>query len=551
MEPLPLPQDILLLLCQELGARRDFATLFCLSRVSRRVASIALEQLYRVRDEADTFPDGKLQTAQLWRSIVLSSLGMTAYPYCAYVRALSLGHLVECLEEMRPDKAVREFFFDGPMHQFLVLRGLPTRNTRDNSSFLPIDMDRTVVKCVDSITIYIRELADSNGTAVALTHLEGVFIPHDILPTWITRLGTLTSLRLRDGSVLGVEAASAISECCPKFGELVCYYYQSGSADEDMAAFFQTLRPNTLRKFEVLSRNQLGEKSFTALTAHAESLRSLTITSLSRLAMQGLNMLSPCTALEILNIENDRFDSEALSESLVKEVATWISNCKSLRELTLTHVQDALAILKEVMEAPGIHLTTLHVKDFSSASPEVTRAAWASLGLQNRLEVLSINEQDGIVDGLIVTRTPQLTESLCRLKSLSSLDLLQAYVSSSDIRLFATALPNIEYLSFGGDLLDEAILVTLSTIPKLKALSINGTSAFRFDSLKDFAQRLDSSAHQGIRVEILNQWPGARVTEEEEQWLERYFADTLNGRIVIHFPNDPDELHEGDFSDSD
>ena len=42
-----LPQDILLLLCQELASRTDFSTLFRLSLASRRVASIALEHLYR------------------------------------------------------------------------------------------------------------------------------------------------------------------------------------------------------------------------------------------------------------------------------------------------------------------------------------------------------------------------------------------------------------------------------------------------------------------------------------------------------------------------
>lgn len=42
-----LPQDIVLLLCQELSFRCDFSTLFQCSLVSRRVASLALEQLYR------------------------------------------------------------------------------------------------------------------------------------------------------------------------------------------------------------------------------------------------------------------------------------------------------------------------------------------------------------------------------------------------------------------------------------------------------------------------------------------------------------------------
>lgn len=42
-----LPQDIVLLICQELALRRDFDTLFQCALVSRRVATVALEQLYR------------------------------------------------------------------------------------------------------------------------------------------------------------------------------------------------------------------------------------------------------------------------------------------------------------------------------------------------------------------------------------------------------------------------------------------------------------------------------------------------------------------------
>lgn len=88
-----------------------------------------------------------------------------------------------------------------------------------------MDTLATIVKCADSITQYIKRLADDTGTAVSLAHLEGTYIPHHILPTWIARLGTLTSLRIRDGSVLSIEAASAISEFCPLFVDLTCYYW--------------------------------------------------------------------------------------------------------------------------------------------------------------------------------------------------------------------------------------------------------------------------------------------------------------------------------------
>ena len=41
------------------------------------------------------------QWANLWRSVVLSSLGRTAYPYCRYIRALDLRDLKMLLEDTK------------------------------------------------------------------------------------------------------------------------------------------------------------------------------------------------------------------------------------------------------------------------------------------------------------------------------------------------------------------------------------------------------------------------------------------------------------------
>ncbi|KAI0015448.1 hypothetical protein F4780DRAFT_764058 [Xylariomycetidae sp. FL0641] len=554
MDSAALPQDVMLLLCQELAARRDFATLFSCSQLSTRIASIALEQLYGIRDVQDSFPEGRLQTAQLWRSIILSSIGETAFPYCAFVRSLSLGHLEECLEDIRSDKETRDFFFQGSMQHFLVERERTGKAVKTRRAVMILDIMKTMVKCADSITKYIKELADKSGTAVALAHLEGYYIPHEYLTEWIPRLGTLTSLRLRDGSVLNVDIASAIAASCPRFSDLTCYHYLSGEADEDMAAFFQALRPNSLQKFEIISRNMIQAKTFTALNAHSQSLKTLILRSLSPAAMKSLNMLPSCTSLETLVIENDSHDQTLLTSDnpgIVTQVAAWISSCKSLRTLSFNHVQDALVILKDVLSAPGTQLTSLEVKDFSSAPQEVTNATWAALGQQHSLQDLTLAAQDGVIDGLIVARSSVLADSICRLRNLVSLNLMQAYVAGPEIRRFAQSLPQLDNLSFSGELVDDSILEPLSMFPNLKQLSINSTSAFRFEGLQKFAQRLQTPGHSGIRVDVLNQWYEVKLTEDEEKWLDSYFAEKLNGKIVITYPVDGDDLHEGDFSESD
>ncbi|KAI3320391.1 hypothetical protein HD806DRAFT_506208 [Xylariaceae sp. AK1471] len=556
MDKRMLPQEIILLVCQELGARREFTTLYHCSLVSRRVASIAVEQLYSILGIMDPFIEGKLQTAQLWRSIILSSLGATFYPYCAYIRSLSLGGLVEFLEDIRLHSVIRDFFFGGLMQDFLVMQGSneSIKATRFKYQLGPIDRRRITIECADCITKYIKGLADNNGTAVALTHLEASSFPRDILPTWIGRLGTLRSLQLQDGSVLGVEAARAIAESCPNFAELVCFHCSSGTAAEDLAAFFLALHPNSLQRFEVLSFNDLGEATLAALNTHSESLRVLHLRSLLPSAVNKLDLLSGCTALESLLIEYGRIDTtvfDTFGPAEITKVAAWISSCKALRELNFNHFGDVLPILRYVLQAPEIRLEQLVIQDYPSASEEITKATWGALGQQDRLQFLTIALQDSSLDGLVLEQHPELTDSICQLSNLTTLNLMQTYVSFTEIRRIAIALPHLEELSFGGDLVDDSILGYLSALSRLVSLSINAITAFKFANIQAFAQRLDPVGNSGITVDLLNQWYEAKLTEEEETWLNEYYAEKLNGRIAISYPNDPDDFHEGDFSDSD
>ncbi|KAI1749182.1 hypothetical protein F4782DRAFT_514255 [Xylaria castorea] len=553
-----LPQDIMLLICQELGARRDFATLYRCSLVSRRVASIAVEQLDSILEVMDPFIDGKLRAARLWKSIILSSREATLYPYCAYIRILSLGSLVECLDDIRMDFSLHEFFFDNSMQHFLVLKEVTglihpfVRGSRPRPR--PLDFPSIVSRCADSVTQYIQALANINGTSVALTHLEASVSPRESLPAWIRRLGALRSLQLQDGSVLGLETTSAISESCPHFSELTCFYCWSNTAAEDMAAFFLALRPNSLQKFEVLSRNTLAEVTLAALNSHAESLRVLHLRSLLQPAIKSLHLLSECTALESLAIERDatdRSELDAFSQEELAQVAKWISSCKALRDLNFNHLRDALPILNQVLQVPEIRLERLLIQNYQSASKEITSATWDALGRQDRLELLIIASQDSHPDGLVLSHHPELVVSICRLSKLVCLNLIQAWVSSADICCIAKALSGLEELSFGGGVIDEEVLEPLSRLPKLVLLSISAITSFTFDNLMGFAQRLDRVTNRGIKVDLFSQSYVVRLTEEEESTLYQYFVDNLNGRFAISYIDDPDELHEADFSDSD
>lgn len=493
--------------------------------------------------------------ARVWKSIIRSSTGGTAYPYCTYIRTLSLGNSFEnVLDEINVsrDASTRSWLFDAEdnMESFLALResNQPTRR-----QFKFIDQEKTTIRCAESITAFIKNVADETATAVALAHLEAYHIPISQLPIWISRLGTLTSLTIRDGSVLGVEAASAITTWCPKFCDLTCYYCHSETADEDMAAFLQTLRPNCLQRFEVISMNRLGERTLTAFNAHAESLRSLKLGSLSGEGMKCLNALPNCTALETLAIENirhEQLDLRAFSEGLLKEITNWIQNCRDLRDLTLENVKDALLIVKDVLLTDDIQLWALSLQGFTSQGAEHDAATWTALGKQSSMEALTLGNQDGAPDNLVIDSHSPLAASICQLQNLESLNLIRAVAGQSEVIEITRSLPRLVEFKFAGLYMDDTLLDHLG-LPDLRDLAIGGPSFFTWQGLKNLALRLGErqSSHRGIRIDVLNQASERKLSDEQVAWLSTYFRNTFDGTIAITLDRDPDEQHEGDFSD--
>ncbi|KAI1758984.1 hypothetical protein GGR53DRAFT_185969 [Hypoxylon sp. FL1150] len=555
----PLPQEIILLLCEELAAHRDFDTLFQCSVVSRRVARIALEKLYSIQElslvsSGETY--NRLKWSRLWRSIILSSTGNeTAYPYCVYVRLLSFGDLEECLYDMTRDEGVCDSFFEGPMQQFLRLREVPMQQSLSKwRQPQRIKVKSTLAECADSITEYIKRFADESESTAALLHLEGVHFPHHLLPSWISRLRTLTSLRIRDGSVLGVGAARAISECCPNFVDLTCFY--CSNADEDLAAFFQTLRLNSLQRFEIISHNGIGPQALTALNAHAMSLRSLIFGSLPPQGMAALNLLSSCTALEKLSIEPDPHNNIgnmlANKKDVLKEISVWISSCKSLKHLSTNHFLNALSVVRDVLAVPDIRLQSLSIigfLDYAAYNDGAAEATWTALGKQDDLESLTLGIQNHSADSLTISQGSSLADSILNLKKLTSLNLMQAHVDMPVIRHFSETLTNLVEFSFGGDNMDDSILGPLSTLWHLKLLSITAPSAFTFHGLSDFITKLAMPSQEGIKIDILYQHGHLSFDLEEITALRDIMMERLKGRIDITYTSYPDELHEEDFDD--
>ena len=138
-----LPDDILYMICTELWHFRDFNTLFNCACSGKQLALSALANLYRYwccylnyfdkftervssmhdvapvtnggSDEVEISNQDKerifMKWARLWRTIILSSLGKTFYPYSRYIRTLNLRDLEELLQDSKfKDKISKQAF---------------------------------------------------------------------------------------------------------------------------------------------------------------------------------------------------------------------------------------------------------------------------------------------------------------------------------------------------------------------------------------------------------------------------------------------------------
>lgn len=289
----------------------------------------------------------------------------------------------------------------------------------------------------------------------------------------------------------------------------------------------------------------------TALNYHAASLRRLVLRNLTPQAMKALNSFPDCTFLETLLIENDRYnlvDPADYPEETLKEVSSWICKCKSLQDLSFSHFIGSDPVVNDILNSPNIRLTSLSLISIHSDAEAEYASTWTALGLQDRLESLTLGLHE-LGYGHIAEAKPPLVDSICRLKNMASLNLMQVYLAQDTVERIAASLPNLSEISFGGNLLHNSVLIPLSAIPKLKLLCISSLSSFSFQGLYKFVSRLISRGRTGIKIDILNQLGECKLTTSESDLLQMHFMKHLEGRLEIAYFMDPDELHETDFSD--
>ncbi|KAI6373639.1 hypothetical protein MCOR25_003412 [Pyricularia grisea] len=569
----PLPLEIWWLVCQELvrDAPPDFNSLFSCALVDRAMAKVALPPLYSVHHKAlvnlDASIAGQVRWANLWRSLILSSIGKTAFPYALWIRKLQLGDLQLTLQDIARNPAVREDLFKGDMAEFEMVSNVNmTRAVQRKLGRVPLAYDAIALKVGDAITSFVKDAADRNDKVVTLAKLESHRIPTDVLITWTSRLSTLRSLTLREVDSLNADVASAIRRDCPSFAKLRCLTGPGDNADGDMAAFLFGLAPQTLEHFEVISYNNFGQQTFAALAFHSKSLKNIMLASISQEAVPALSFLCECTAIETLRLE---YESRAIpypwkddhKESYL-QVAEWLRNSQGLTSLDIGALPDTPSLLAKVLPSKNLRLRSLrvHISEHTRQDSEF----YPSLSHQETLEELFIEDYEDSFGP-----SEALVQAVSECRNLVALYAVNSQFTAFDLRQLCLTLPRLEILQFDGEHQDST-LDALMGFERLKYVTVNGTSSFSFDRLRSFIEGLSvkgskpaestsangsatisKGPHYGFSLIIASQigFGSTKFTKAQETSLQDLIKERVNGELSLTYIQDEDELHESDFSD--
>ncbi|KAK4152852.1 hypothetical protein C8A00DRAFT_15882 [Chaetomidium leptoderma] len=509
---LSFPQEIWWLVAQEFASRRDFDGLYLCARLGPGMARMALPELYAIHDQSPAINAHILDietSVCLWRSIVASSLGNTLFPYCCWIKALKLSNLQSHLEDLaRNNPQLKAQFFEPPLEKLQIRRG------RGGA----LNLEAIVIEVANMVTECIRLSANQESKRAGITTLEGPYLPTANLRTWVSSLSSLTTLAVRDGSVLNSDVARAIRANCPAFREVECYFCRGTDVDEDLAGFLGTLKPNSLESFTIMSMNDIGGKTFKALCEHSRSLKTLSLLSLEWPVFGSLNELQHCLSLVSLKLEGApsarRYAWGTECKQVVEEVVQWLQKCAALEDLEFTVVPTSTTILAEVLKSPAINLTRLSLK-----TSDLVNEFHASLRQQQRLQHLVVKITDEELLEGSDERHMLLADAIACCHELRELDTNELF-TFEEVEHICASLPLLEDIVLNGELIDDFFLEPIAQLSKLKSLNIFGPSDF-----------------------------DSRFPHEEEVELVTRLWERFSGRFDVNYRMDPNELHESDFSD--
>ncbi|KAF7509187.1 hypothetical protein GJ744_008247 [Endocarpon pusillum] len=525
-----LPEEILILIYEELGRRRDFPTLFGCALSSVSFSEPALRTMYRINeqsplitetDELDQQESQLRKWALLWRSIIRSSLSATYKPYCLYIRSLNLDNLKDLLQEARFSGKIEQDFFAGELQDFHF--------RTEQISTQPTKKRQKIRLVVDFMPILHAVGEAITKKTMLLQELRGP-ISKEFLPQWIRRLPRLQVLHLQQGHVLTAEAQNAIRENCPSFRSLELYAWTEAKADEHLAALLSTT--SGWQNFELYSGSDIGRMSLAAMNYHASTLSSIKLMGLNDDAVRSLGCLKECTALQKLELEARSFvELEDLENDAFLDIVAWLNNCCDLKELALKNFRDGPAILAETLATRKFTLTSLSLKKYI-ASGDKAVAFHAAISEQLSLQKVYLN---GDGEETTYEELQMLVNALSRLSSLQVLDLNQMSDNFTDhhITTLALNLPRLETFYPSGYAITDSVFPALAGLKHLRDLQFCGVTHFTATGIGAFISTLDRTTNSGL---FLSLWAVDRdhmLSSDEEAFMRELINTRLDGRFWV------------------
>lgn len=463
-----------------------------------------------------------LKWAIMWRSIILSSLGKTRFPYSQYIRTLRLQDLYELLSEGKFLQSAQngKAFFNADLAQYRVDRSINGSHKR--KGFLMIDAEATVNKFAEVITQHTPMLEE----------LSGPQQPFDAetLARSIPRLANLQSLNIFWGETLqGV--GGLLNKHCPLFNTLQIYGWRDAQADQLCAALLSDMRPQSLRSFEVLGMGSCGAETFLALNSHRDSLRKLELSELNAEAMPNLSILKACSSLHKLSLAEKApptQDLEKRHNDTFLEVIAWLRECKRLKSLTIRNFLSGPALLTPILLENDIALTKLELDNYVMSESKEFHQALAN---QSSLEDLRLSGE-GVDPG--DPDNDLLVEALSKLDNLTHLHLKEVsdgFLNHHITRL-ARDLPRLKYFGTSGYGVNDEIWKDMARLHSLQVLELNALSRFTPDGIMDFILSL-GEGNRDMTLSINMQENDAEMSDEEQMTIRSIMYEKLGGRFGL------------------
>lgn len=291
---------------------------------------------------------------------------------------------------------------------------------------------------------------------------------------------------------------------CPRIISLISSYRNGSNCDlsdqgQDLAAFLEELRPQSIEKFTTCNSHYFGPLVFQALNCHGESLTDLRldICDQSRLPIPNLWLLKGCTnlvTLSLIALEPHNADLQ-----VTRKMFAWLKKCTKLRILTFIGFckPDWIA---PILSEKSILLTSL---EYEYSDMRHAETLFQALANQSSLQSLQLT---GYTRPCPV-EADVLMNSISKLVNLTHLHLERVCESMVDRHIvqLAGSLPKLEVWSGSAFGLTDAIWGGVASLKSLQGLHLFGLVRFTRDGILDFIEKL-GPGNKGLILSGMYAW---------------------------------------------